>query len=193
MKQHNKPCGTCPFAVSPKIRPGDLGGSPPEVYVAQHFLPYRVPCHELVDYDTKDWKADANTRAECVGFAMCRNSSGSALYLPDALYDQPRTPESGAFRDIWDFWAYHTECSREQALRMLTPNEILRMCVMEVDRHGMTLFDQGDKTSPAFDKLKEALIEMVRRPIAAVYLKACLEQFIPDTGEKPAACPTPPA
>lgn len=136
-KQHHKPCATCPF--TDKVEPGYLGGSPPEVYVAQHFMPYRVPCHEFVNYDLEDWKSHALTDAvpQCVGFAECRNGDEVDQIMPNVLLKEERKEEHHTFQDIWDFWAFHKEISRATALCELTPNKITSCVITELTRDGM--------------------------------------------------------
>lgn len=127
-EQHHKPCKTCPFTRN--VEPGFLGGSPVETYVAQHFLPYRVPCHECVDYESKDWKAGANAANECVGFARCRNGAGVDEIMPDGVLHERYDPQGDGFKDIWDFWAFHKNSTRHEALISVRPDTIMAMCLL---------------------------------------------------------------
>lgn len=134
--QHHKPCGTCPFTR--KALPKELGGSPPETYVAQHFMPFRVPCHEFVDYDREDWKKGAieGDVPQCVGFAECRNGGAVDGLMPDGLLKETYDAKHQTFHDIWDFWAYHQECTRRQALIQVHPYTIYHMFHAELHREG---------------------------------------------------------
>lgn len=137
-KQHQFPCGTCPF--TDRVKPGELGGSPPEVYVAQHFLPFMVVCHEFIDYTPDDWKEKTTKREDhqCVGFAMCRTTGGQSEAMPDTLLSSPSMDFHG-FKDIWDFWAHHKEVTRREALHELNPGAISVICAKELNREGMVV------------------------------------------------------
>lgn len=152
-KQPHKTCETCPF--TDRVEPGFLGGSPPEVYVGQHFLPFRVPCHECVDYSEEDWKPGALESLECTGFAMCRNGAGVDEQMPAELLKETYRKETGSFKDIWDFWAFHKECSRHDALILLRPAVIMGMCAREMDRKDFAFLSskQGIPEQELKDKL----------------------------------------
>lgn len=146
-KQHHTPCKTCPFTC--KVSPGELGNSPPEVYVAQHFLPMKVPCHERYPEDLEikpgddSWKDEVLAGHDCVGFAMCRNARGVDTVMPDEMFTQQHDPSTNAFGDIWDFWAHHEQVSREQALRDLYPQKIMELCQKEWNRFGVRVIQAG--------------------------------------------------
>ncbi len=156
IEQHTNPCRTCPFtkAIAPDLEPG---GSPLKVYVAQHFMPFQVPCHECVDYDDDrgepehGWKKGAVKQAQCVGFAETRSGGGVAQYMPSAsgaLLQQDYEESHGAFHDIWDFYAHHKQFTRREALIEVHPQQVMAWCIEELLRSGR--FDiQGIQGSTA--------------------------------------------
>ena len=168
MKQHSNPCGTCPFTKTfgPCLAPG---GSPLKVYVAQHFLPYRVPCHECVDYDNDNgdpahgWKDGANQASQCVGFAQCRDGGGVGEFMPATILKSNLTDRS--FRNIWEFWSYHNEITYGQALSDLTPSVIETFCREELSRDGMKVSDEV-----AFNR--NAMAVRARRLAEIAYIQA---------------------
>ena len=176
-EQHKAPCKTCPFTSN--VKPGELGGSPPEVYVAQHFLPFKVPCHECVDYENNQgdpehgWKDGALEAAQCVGFAMTRNGDGVDEIMPEGLlhaeYDDSKT--IGAFKDIFDFWAFHNRISRVQAIVYLTPQTMLRMCGKEVERPGY-------KHLWGREGAKEEMFQTVAAMISRTWMTAVTEELV---------------
>lgn len=159
-KQHHKPCNTCPFTkkCAPTRAPGD---SPVKVYVAQYFMPFQIPCHECVDHgnDNGDpehgWKREAAKQAQCVGFAECRSGGGIAEFMPDEggllKQDYDPKPRYGAFKDIWDFYAYHSTLTRREALIEVHPKQVLAWCIEELLRAGR--LDIQGSTNPSQDMM----------------------------------------
>ncbi len=143
-EQHINPCRTCPFtrAIASDLKPG---GSPLKVYVAQHFMPFQVPCHECVDYDEDQgepehgWKEGAVKEAQCVGFAECRSGNGVDQYMPSAsgaLLIQDYDESHGGFKDIWGFYAHHKQITRREALIEVHPHQVSIWCAEELQRPG---------------------------------------------------------
>lgn len=171
-KQPHKTCETCPFTA--KVEPGDLGGSPPEVYVGQYFLPFRVPCHECVDYSEEDWKPGALQSSECTGFAMCRNGAGVDEQMPDELLKETYQEGPGVFKDIWGFWSFHNECLRIDALIQLRPAVIMGMCAKEMERKDFAFLSEtaGESQQAVKDKLLLQAMPGVLRAWETVMRKA---------------------
>lgn len=139
MRQHFRPCGTCPFTN--KAAPGETGGSPVEVYVGQTLYPFRIPCHECINYDDPDWKMKCDNLPQCVGHAMCRSAMGISQHLPNKLLRVEFDRSTGAFRDLIEFWAYHERISYEEALDILTPDKITELCEKEIGRSGARVIE----------------------------------------------------
>ena len=182
-KQHHKPCKSCPFTSRV---PGSAatenwestGYSPPEVYVAQYFMPYLITCHEFVDYDDPEWKAKAADPGsgipQCVGFAMCRDGGGFAGLLPDMLLHEDRDEKTGAFGDIWDFWAHHKGMLRSRALTQLTPKRIVTLCILELQR-GSAKVTTAAGEEISISEGAERLVKHVRRLVQKRWTAACLK------------------
>lgn len=143
MKQHHKPCATCPFTS--KCSPGETGGSPAEVYVAQTFLPYWVPCHEFIDYSDPNWKAniqqDIRQTPQCVGHAIMRAKCGVADRMPAPLIAVDPYPDDRVFESIAHFYAYHTQIPLDDAVEYLN------------DRLDVILMHEITKSDAKFSKV----------------------------------------
>ena len=137
-KQSKKPCATCPF--TDKCEPGETGGSPVEVYVGQTFGPFWVPCHERVDYSDPDWKVNYDT-PQCVGHAIMRAKVGSAKLMPEPLLRVAPYEGDHVFDDMAAFWAYHKQCSLEEARDVLTDEKIMELLLSEFRRAGVDYKD----------------------------------------------------
>lgn len=172
-KQHDDPCGECPFTN--RVEPGFLGGSPAEVYVAQHFMPFKVGCHARADYKgpEEDWEETVLDVEDCVGFAMCRNGHGADKILPDGAYKSGYRPEVGAFKDIWDFWAFHQGVSRYTALAALSPTVIARLLWDELGRSGLKLWNEEEDVDP--EKAKGNMMAIAMDSVASCYQRAFRE------------------
>lgn len=143
-KQHRRPCPTCPFIRSSE--PGATGGSPPSVYVAQTLLPYKIPCHEFIDYSDPEWKESCLQGVpQCVGHAMLRDAIGVAERLPEALLRVVHDPDTGAFTSLAEFWAHHTGESLEEARALLSPAVIRAMILAELSRAGLKQLNGSGK------------------------------------------------
>lgn len=124
MKQHNTPCGGCPFYR--KCEKGALGGSPPEVYVGQIVMPFWLPCHQSQNYRGKS--SDVNEVSECAGAAIMRANIGVQPRAP--LLALPPNKEL-VFATFAEFYEHHTdgEITKEQAEEMLTPERVTEMAL----------------------------------------------------------------
>lgn len=100
-----KPCGSCPFRRT--IRPGQLGGSLPTVYIGQTLAGMRVPCHETIDYKLQDWKAQVDNQ-QCAGMAIFRGNLGLEGKLPEGIHVLP-ADESLVFPDFVSFLSHHMQ------------------------------------------------------------------------------------
>lgn len=165
--QHDKPCGSCPFTKH--STPGALGGLTAETYVAMFLLPYFVRCQEHIDFSAGNWQEAASDPEseipQCVGMSMCQNRGGMPEINPSALLKVSYDGETGAFPDIWDFWAHHKEISREKALEELDENRLAEICEAEFENAGHVLRDAELKPLPPAE-VKERLMKFVKGPIA---------------------------
>ena len=117
-KQHKKPCKTCPFTEG--CEPGALGGSPVGTFIAQTFLPYKIPCHEFIDYSDENWKENClHGVPQCVGHAMFRDAVGVADKMPEPLLRVEHDPSTGVFAGVLAFYAHHEGCTIEEAHQRL--------------------------------------------------------------------------
>lgn len=134
MKQHKHPCKTCPFRrdSEPTECPGR---SPLEVYVAQTLLPFRIPCHELIDYDDPDWHSNCDGVAQCAGHAMLRDAVGVADRMPEAMLHVKHEPV--VFSSLQEFWAHHKQISIAEATDELTVAVVADYARRELQRSGL--------------------------------------------------------
>jgi hypothetical protein len=90
-KQHRKPCRECPFRRASS--PGYLGASEPLDFVKLAASETRMPCHLRVDYDRKDWEAQAATAPQCVGRAILTANTCTLPRSGDLLTAKPNRSE----------------------------------------------------------------------------------------------------
>lgn len=128
MNQNTKPCGECPF--SKRIPPGELGGSPPEVYVGQIFCGFWLPCHCSPGYVGK--ATNVNDVAQCAGAAQFRANIGISDRMPRGLLRLP--PGSEALGSLAEFYAHHTGCTLAEAEAKLTPRFVKQCMLNELSR-----------------------------------------------------------
>ena len=118
-----KPCHECAFRRD--IKPGTLGGSPPETYVGQSEGPFYVPCH-ICYGDDPNWKTNID-KPQCAGVAVYRANLGIPVG-GDFLLKLPTDTEN-VFATHAEFLAHHKQISLESAkleLVKTTPQEHLR-------------------------------------------------------------------
>lgn len=124
--QHRIPCKSCPF--SRKCPSGELGGSPPEVYIGQIRGPFFLPCHSTHDYHDIAARRDPGN-AQCAGAAIFRSNVGVADLMPTDIMYLPR--DTGLiFSSYAEFLAFHSGCTIEEAkafLNMVPPKELLKI------------------------------------------------------------------
>lgn len=144
-KQHRKPCATCPFLKS--VEPGELGGSPAEVYVGQTYLPFWVPCHERMDYSDPNWKERHQT-PQCAGHAIMRSKCQVAHLMPDALLHVPASVNDRVFDSLAHFYAHHKKITLFEAKQILTDEGIHAMCEAEWLRSGRKVYPKGTIPKP---------------------------------------------
>lgn len=124
VKHMAAPCGSCPFTRT--SQPGNLGGSPVEVYIGQTHGPFVLPCHCACNFDDPNWKDKALDTPQCAGAAIFRANIGVAAELPPALHTLPADYER-VFSDAEEFVAHHLDISYGRAAVLLaqTPPETL--------------------------------------------------------------------
>ena len=114
------PCPECPFYR--RVKPGALGGSPPEVYVGQAVLPFWLPCHKSSNYAGK--ASDVNEVSECHGAATFRANIRDQLVATNpALLSLPEDKER-VFGSLAEFYAHHHGISLADAEAILKPDVI---------------------------------------------------------------------
>lgn len=120
MNQHKKSCATCPF--SSKSKPGELGGSPVEMFVGQAYGPFFLPCHEATDYSNPDWKQQYDV-PQCAGAAIYRANCHPAK-RPDMLLHLEAGSDETVFKSPAGFVAHHMgvpEPIAEMLVNTVTP------------------------------------------------------------------------
>jgi hypothetical protein len=119
--QHTTACEECAFKRS--IKPGYLGGSPPETYIGQINAPFWIPCHMAGHYK---WKASrCNETQECAGAAIFRANLG--ISMPPPLSSLPPDRET-VFATLAEFYAHHTGLDLAEAESKITP-AFVEQCV----------------------------------------------------------------
>lgn len=124
-----KPCKGCPF--SPDTRPGNLGGSGPEVYLGQAVGPFALPCHSASGY-VQDVETAFRGRP-CAGVAIFRANIGVADLMPPAIHREAADPEL-AFPTPEAFLAHHCETTVPIAKRILEEIPLTAMLAMQLSR-----------------------------------------------------------
>jgi hypothetical protein len=123
MNQHKKACATCPF--SKRSTPGELGGSPVEMFVGQAYGAFWLPCHEAVDYSDPNWKQKYEA-AQCAGAAIYRSNCHPAK-RPVALLNLPADSDENVFKSPAEFVAHHMRVSIGMAdtlVKVITPESL---------------------------------------------------------------------
>ncbi len=118
MNQRTSPCSECPFSRA--CPPGELGGAPVSVYIAQAILGFWLPCHKSSSYRGKE--SLASECEQCAGAAMFRTAIGRPP-TSGLLSLQPDSRKS--FSSIADFYAHHTGCTMDEA-REATPVHVVQ-------------------------------------------------------------------
>ena len=111
-KKMTNPCGACPFRRS--VSPGELGGSPPDVYMGQAYAPMYLPCHRTVDFSDPDWKTKCSGQQQCAGAAIFRSNVGMGKAMPPGIHTLPEDREI-VFGDAVEFLSHHAEITKQQA------------------------------------------------------------------------------
>jgi hypothetical protein len=102
-----KPCKGCPFARH--VKPGELGGSPVEVYVGQAHLKMWLPCHAEREYADKESVNKMDVTGQCSGAARLRKKLAKKWDIdfdPIATQDDP---DNLGFNSIEEFVEHHTQ------------------------------------------------------------------------------------
>ena len=133
-KQRRKPCSTCPFTMW--CKPGETGGSHPSVFIGQSVGPFRIPCHEALDYSDPDWKTSEITDVapQCVGNAIFRARIGVDQMMPEGILRVEPQDGDGVFDSMAGFFSFHTGISLQDAKDYLSPFTVRVMAVLEVSK-----------------------------------------------------------
>ena len=115
-----KPCPGCPF--SKRTKPGELGGSPPSVYIGQVEAGFWLPCHNAKNYAGK--QSDPSKVAQCAGAAIFRSNAGK---VKEELLTLPADDGAEVLINYADFLMYHFGITHymAEALLAMTPPEML--------------------------------------------------------------------
>ena len=110
-KNQVSPCAQCSFRRD--TPPGNLGGSPPEVYIGQIEGPFMIPCHMLCNFDDPKWREKAFKTGQCAGAAIFRANMG----LPPGPVPINLLPpdHTTVFSDYAEFLAHHKGISEGAA------------------------------------------------------------------------------
>lgn len=114
------PCSDCPFHKN--IEPGNLGGSPVGVYIAQLFLGMWLPCHtdpNYIDGDDNRGKNDFEKVHPCRGAALVR---ANAAMKPTAAMPDFEQDKQYAFSGVIEFMAHHTGMSKMMCYNIIRDN-----------------------------------------------------------------------
>lgn len=141
MKDQQRPCAQCSFTKTTK--PGNLGGSTPDVYIGQAEGPFMVPCHMLCDFTDPNWKEKAFETGQCAGMAIYRANLGLSDKMPSDLLRLPPSPE--VFESHEEFLAHHGEMPLVNARYILEEFNPQRMLLMQLIR-------QDNRIKPVVDK-----------------------------------------
>lgn len=104
--QHRTPCGECPFRRA--SAPGWLGAAEPEQFIATAESDLRMPCHTQVDYESRNWEAQARRAPQCAGrAAYLRNRCKMPRDhdLADFVRSVERNPD--VFATVKEFLDHH--------------------------------------------------------------------------------------
>jgi hypothetical protein len=119
------PCKSCPWHRA--VKPGALGGSPPEVYIGQIVLPFWLPCHNSEDYCGK--QSDVNKVRQCVGAATFRTNIGlTRNEIREPLSLLPENKEL-VFSDLPEFYAHHYQIPVFFARQILTDQRVAELAL----------------------------------------------------------------
>jgi len=121
------PCPECPWSRG--VKPGALGGSPPEVYIGQAAGHYVLPCHKHCDFSDPNWRVKAIDTPQCAGAAIFRANIGIDGYMPSKIHRLPANPVD-VFATSAEFLAYHRCISLGEAaarLKVTPPHRLLEL------------------------------------------------------------------
>lgn len=120
-----KPCGHCSFRRD--TPPGNLGGSPPETFMAQMPGPFRIPCHLAYNpagYPTRQELLEATlAMPQCGGAAVMRANMGLNEHLPDHIH-KLAPDHVTVFSSPVEFYAHHKQITQVQAAMQLIARPI---------------------------------------------------------------------
>lgn len=139
MKQHTKPCSTCPFRRD--CVPGELGGSPVETFIGQAFGAFWIPCHECIDYTDPHWREQYHA-SQCAGVSIYRTNC-DPLDRPGALLRLP-ADTTLVFATPAEFMAHHLNISVCEATDRLHRYSPLRHWLTEMMRSGAKLIKKEE-------------------------------------------------
>lgn len=152
MKQHAKPCSTCPFLRT--CTPGQLGGSPVETFIGQAFGGFWIPCHEQIDYSDPGWRTKFDT-PQCAGTAIYRANCHPAdranliLVLPssDTVFSSPA-----------QFMAHHLRISVEEAENRLGRRPPSFYWMVEMDDPRAQIVSKEDMAITQLERFAEDVV-----------------------------------
>lgn len=132
MNHPKKPCKGCPFSrLTP---PGELGGSPPDVYMGQVVGPFWLPCHSPADYQGKQSRPDQ--APQCAGAAIFRHKIKASPHLPEFLLRLDDTGDGAdeVFTSVQEFYQHHNQISESLAFLMALPERVHYLFTVEMSK-----------------------------------------------------------
>lgn len=130
------PCPDCPFSRT--VKPGALGGSPPETFIGQAYGPFILPCHKTCNFSDPLWKDKTIDTPQCAGAAIFRANIGLNGQFP-AVIHQLAPNKDKVFANAAEFYAHHKQISQFEACKQLlvTPPAMLlhRQMNRSTNRH----------------------------------------------------------
>jgi hypothetical protein len=106
-----KCCRTCPWKKG-TTPPGLIGGTTPDVYVAQSMLNFYLPCHNSKGYAGKETTLESTDTKQCAGANIFRANIDVAKYMPAGIKQLPADKET-VFATKEEFLAYYYNVSEE--------------------------------------------------------------------------------
>lgn len=107
-KQHDRPCIECPWRKA--SAPGWLGAAEPGEFLALAHSNERMPCHLAVNYESSNWKAQAEKAPQCAGRAIFL---ANQLKLPTGDILRLKADPETVFNRPHEFIAHHAHLPAE--------------------------------------------------------------------------------
>ena len=117
-------CKDCPWSRG--VKPGALGGSPPETFLGQAVGPFILPCHHDCDFDDPDWKRKIDKVTQCAGAAVFRANIGVSTRMPGVLQRLDADTDA-VFSTPAEFLAHHKGITLAEAREVFNEVSLVEM------------------------------------------------------------------